>query len=57
MYLVPDMTPKQREEEKKVEEERKKVAEEKTARVQAEGKQGKWIEGEGERYGKRKRTD
>ena len=43
VFLAPDLTPKQREEDKKKEDERKKEAEAKTAKDHAEGKQGKWI--------------
>ena len=41
VFLAPDLTPKQREEDRKKEEERKKEAEEKTSKSKAEGKQGK----------------
>ena len=43
VFLAPDLTPKQREEDRRKEEERKKEAEEKTAKATEEGKQGKWI--------------
>ena len=43
VFLSPDLTPKQREEDRKKEEERKKEAEEKNAKARDEGKQGKWI--------------
>ena len=43
VFLAPDLTPRQREEDRKKEEERKKEAEEKNAKAREEGKQGKWI--------------
>ena len=43
VFLAPDLTARQREEEKKKEDERKKEAEEKTRKVVAEGKMGKFI--------------
>ena len=43
MFVAPDLTPKQREEEKKKEAERKKEAEEKTKKDKDEGKNGMWI--------------
>ena len=43
VFVAPDLTPKQREEEKKKEAERKKEAEEKTKKDKDEGKNGMWI--------------
>ena len=43
VFVAPDLTPRQREEEKKKENERKKEAEEKTKKDQEDGKNGRWI--------------
>ena len=47
VFVAPDLTPRQREEEKKKENERKKEAEEKTEKDQEDGKKGRWIVGKG----------
>ena len=43
VFLAPDLTPKQREEDKKKEEERKAEAEQKTREAVVEGRKGKYI--------------
>ena len=43
VFISPDMTAKEREDDRKKEEERKKEAEEKTKTAQDEGKNGKWM--------------
>ena len=43
VYVAPDMTAKQREDDRKKEDERKKEAEEKTKQAHDEGKNGKWM--------------